>query len=565
MLAQKQKLESFLDMLEEYPEEAVAWFIFGRTPFLEKRLQYAFKIKYDYARNTVLSGRRVLDNYLPEKDTLAAPVPVPTIEDLQHGLMSYNMSVQQRFAEQLAQQKSLTSPQQVFKRRLETVAGQQNVIIPILQTMLREWNDPKKDTPASRWKLLKRTAREVQQILEPGKTGSRNKIKYFSVLRGILIAALLPSYAGGRTVLGLKATGILTVEHVITKPFSKRLLAGRPWRLPLTLLMGTKYVVERPGNATVLTELGKTQGSFFLKIFAPRHKKKGLTVLVKLSPSIRRFLAAGATITMLVLTSGPAPAYKLTVKIIMSGKVLMFFSRKAIDKTGPLVQTPDPAKLEAIGVDINRPGKDVVALSEPITLPGIILMLSNRYWHLETVIKELSRAYTQVQEEAKQNSSDMNKRHLTKIHGELLRVYARRKRLLQQLFHEAVRYLATVFTQTGCPLGCFEDLNLTARGTKGALAKAILSMLDDKSLPERVMLLYEWLTGKKLTVVLVDPRGTSQGEHVDCPVTPKGRLHRSGKHWDIVTCTGCKKQVDTQTNAARVIKLRGIKCFKERS
>ena len=565
MLSQEQKLENFLDMLEEYPEEAVAWFIFGRTPFLEKRLQYAFKVKYDYTRNTVLSGRRVLDNYLTNNDILAAPLPLPTKEDWQQAFLSYSTHVQQRLAGQQAQGKPLTNSQQVFKKRLEKVVGQQHVIIPILQTMLVEWNDPEKDTPASRWKLLKRTAGEVQQILEPEKIGSKSKIKYFSVLRGVLVTALLTYYTEGRTVLGLKDTGVLTVEHLITKPFTKRLLAGKPWRLPLTLLMGTKYVVERPGNAQVLTELGKTQGWFPLKIFVPRQKKKGLLVRVKLSPSIRQFLAAGATITMLTVISGSAPAAKLTVKIIMTGKVHMFFSRKAIAKTSPLVQTPDPAQIEALGVDINRPGKDIVALSEPVVLPALLQVLSDRYWHLETVLKSLSRVYTQAQKVVKQNPSEANKKHLVKLHGELTRVYARRKRLLQQLFHEVVRYLTTVFVQTQCPMGCFEDLNLTARGTKGALTKAILSMPDDKSLPERVMLMYEWLTGKKLTLVLVDPRGTSQGEHADCPAVPKGKIHRSGKNWDKVTCTGCKKLVNTQTNAARVIKLRGLTFFKEHS
>ena len=38
MLVQEQKLQAFLDILEDYPEEAVCCFLFGWTPFLEKRL-----------------------------------------------------------------------------------------------------------------------------------------------------------------------------------------------------------------------------------------------------------------------------------------------------------------------------------------------------------------------------------------------------------------------------------------------------------------------------------------------------------------------------------------------
>ena len=136
--------------------------------------------------------------------------------------------------------------------------------------MLTEWNNPHEDTPASRWKLLKRNAREVQHLLCPEQQHAKNTIKYFSVLRGMIVTAFLPYYNKGRTVLGFKATGILTVEHVITKPFTKKILANKPWKLPMTLLMGAKYVVERPSNADILTELGKTQASFPLKIFEPR-------------------------------------------------------------------------------------------------------------------------------------------------------------------------------------------------------------------------------------------------------------------------------------------------------
>ena len=112
--------------------------------------------------------------------------------------------------------------------------------------------------------------------------------------------------------------------------------------------MGTNYVVERPGNADILTELGKTQGSFPLKIFEPRKNKQAVTAMVFLTPSIRQFLAVGAVIKMLTLVSGLAPGYKLTVKTVMSGKLELFFSRKAIDKTGPLVLTNSFSPQEAI-------------------------------------------------------------------------------------------------------------------------------------------------------------------------------------------------------------------------
>lgn len=150
--------------------------------------------------------------------------------------------------------------------------------------MLLEWNNPHEDTPASRWKLLKKTAHEVQHFLCPEQQHPKNKIKYFSVLSGMLVTTFLPYYNEGKTVLEFKVTGILTVEHVITKPFTKKILANKPWKLPMTLLMGAKYVVERPSNADILTELGKTQDSFPLKIFEPRKNKQAVLAMVVLTP-----------------------------------------------------------------------------------------------------------------------------------------------------------------------------------------------------------------------------------------------------------------------------------------
>ena len=329
--------------------------------------------------------------------------------------------------------------------------------------------------------------------------------------------------------------------------------------------MWPKYVVERPGNAQILTELGKIQGSFPVKIFEPGKRKKGIVATVILSPSVRQFLAAGATIKTLTLVSGTAPAFKLTVKIVLRGRIEWFFSRKALEKTAPLVLTQATDHVDAIGVDINRPGKNIIAFSEPVRESKLLQTLCNHYDNLGKTIQQLAKTFKKVQAETKQSPSTENNKHLHKLRGELTRVYARRKRLLQEIGHEVVRYLTTVFLQTHCPIGCFEELQLTARGTKGALAKAILSMPDDRAILYRFMLLYEWITGRKLLGVLVPPQWTSQGEHLDCPVIPKGRVRRSGKHWDTAPCLSCYLLVDTQTLAARHIKLRGIQWLRKHS
>lgn len=116
----------------------------------------------------------------------------------------------------------------------------------------------------------------------------------------------------------------------------------------------------------------------------------------------------------------------------------------------------------------------------------------------------MKRAFTKTQKKAKHYPSSAAQKRLLKFRGELTRVYARRRRLLPRFFHEATRYLITGFIQTGCLIGCFEELNLTTRGKKGALAKAISSMPDDKAFLVRVMLISEWFSDKALTIVLID-------------------------------------------------------------
>ena len=140
----------------------------------------------------------------------------------------------------------------------------------------------------------------------------------------------------------------------------------------------------------------------------------------------------------------------------------------------------------------------------------------------------------------------------TKAKGELTRVYQRRKNLLLEIKNYLVHFIASAIIKSKCKIFCIEDLNLDPRGTKGALAKAIYSMPDDKNIIDKAILLASHILGYQVQLIRVDARKTST-LHNKCG----GLLQRSNKAYDYANCKRCNKLVNTHTNAAKNIRDKG--------
>ncbi len=110
-----------------------------------------------------------------------------------------------------------------------------------------------------------------------------------------------------------------------------------------------------------------------------------------------------------------------------------------------------------------------------------------------------------------------------------------------------------------------EDLDLTARHTRGALAKAILNMPDEINLFERSTLVASWITGETIQLVAVDPRNTSRGKHRGCPADPPGNIRRTKGQYDIGICSSCNQSVNTHNHAAQEICARAVKQLEEQT
>ncbi|MFQ5979051.1 MAG: hypothetical protein ACE5OZ_13070 [Candidatus Heimdallarchaeota archaeon] len=554
VIDRESKLQTFLERLMESPEALVEWFVFGRVPYLEKGLTYHYGLKFDYCRNLVLSARRTLDPFLPEVHQLHAPFPSISMAELFTAIERFAQKVHADFA----RVETLSANQQRFQNKLQKITKHKDWLVEQLREALVEWNHPKETTPRSRWRWLKQLSENIHMTLLASSNRNKepNPYVYLSVLRGILVSALLPHYRNGQTVKKFRETQLLRVEHLVAKPFRNN--RAKPTKLlPLPLVMGSKYVVGRPGNNALITDVLRQTGEVQLQIWRPRQKQRALTATLRAHPKLREFLTNGATLKLLVIRSGLPPAGKLRVSVVLEGHYWMFLSRTAIERTTVPFRSA-VAPIDALGLDVNRPGVHMLTFSESILLTPYLLRLSQKYRRLGDVIRQLGKAVTRATVWRQHFPSVFSFRYCTKMTGELARVQAARARYLAELHRASTRFVSSILVQTGSPLLCVEDLNASARNTRGALAKAILAMPDQEDLFPRAVLLASYIIGRPIKLRKVNPAYTSQGAHRACSVTPPGRIVRPAGQWDYAECSRCHQRVNTHREAAVHVRELGL-------
>ena len=109
-----------------------------------------------------------------------------------------------------------------------------------------------------------------------------------------------------------------------------------------------------------------------------------------------------------------------------------------------------------------------------------------------------------------------------------------------------------------------EDLRLSAKHTRGALAKAILSLPDEPELTAIATMTANWITGRSLNLERVNPHYTSQALHLDCTTDPAGRIQRVSNNSELGKCSSCQLTIPIHNHAARVIRNRGHEQFTSR-
>ena len=109
-----------------------------------------------------------------------------------------------------------------------------------------------------------------------------------------------------------------------------------------------------------------------------------------------------------------------------------------------------------------------------------------------------------------------------------------------------------------------EDLRLSAKHTRGALARAILSLPDEPELTAIATMTANWTTDRSINLERVHPQYTSQALHLDCINDPPGRIKRVSNNSELGKCSSCQILIPIHTHASRVIRDRGHEQFTSR-
>ena len=219
-LDRERKIRQFIQFLQEDQPAAVEWLVFGRTPYLEWKLQHWLKVAYDYSRNLIHSARRTVDSHLPVEHQLISPLPQVSRKELIVATDQFYGSIKETFTNKA----ELSTRQKQFLNKLTRVHQHRQLIAEALHRWLAEWNTliNEPSPRLSRWRQFKQFTRGVEEFLEIVTAKKIRKYSYLSVLRGCLILALFPLYQEGETVKKLIENGTICAEHLVTKPVHEK-------------------------------------------------------------------------------------------------------------------------------------------------------------------------------------------------------------------------------------------------------------------------------------------------------------------------------------------------------
>ncbi len=519
----ERKVEVFFDLMSNWKEQAIEWYIFGRSPRIESILIYRWKVKRLYVINVLTSTRRQIDKFCNQRLKFNTMLPLLAQKEFERAIQKCNKSKCLELTS-----KPINSKTNVFLENLRLLALKADIVAPLLTS----WNNT---VHPSRWKSLKFLSKRIAESI-----GEKNR-RLFSALRAIVIFALYSTLE--KTVIE-----IIQKTHptkIVHPPFRKK----KKGRLPIQLIMCPKHVVLRPGSSKVMTELARKDGYFELGFVLRGFPR--ITCKLIFSKKILEYLNKGARIRSLLIRSNSSPSYKVRVSVIIEGTPSKFLSTKLLKQ---LSKKGSTKKVKSIGVDINRVSEHMIALSNKEPLSKNLLLLARKYNKLSNVIiPQLSYSLTN-------KGKKKDTRGYVKTKGELYRVYRRRKNILEEIKNFATHFIAAEIVKNKSNLLCVEDFQIDPRGKRGALAKAIYNMPDNQEIFEKAVLLASSILGYKVKLVYVNPRGTST-KHNGCG----GKVERKIGSYDIAKCKKCGKMVNTHINAAKNVKDKGEQLLKSNS
>jgi hypothetical protein len=519
-LVREKRVTDFFNLLKEWNDQAIEWMIFGRSPRVENYLARKWKVGRIFVINLLTSIRRKLDQILPSNLKFNTIYNFLTQNEVEKAISSCYKLKKYELSSYIS-----NSRVKSFLSKIELLFKNIALVAPYITS----WNNIDQK---SRWKSLKRLSKVIAVELKSEKSN------FFSTLRAVVISALSSKIE--ETVL--KIVDSIQLDKIINPPFMRKTKG----RLPIILLMKKDYVIVRPGNARKMTDMARTQGRFEFG-FTLRKSPK-ITAFLVFPKKVIEYLQNGANVKILLVKSSPAPSYKIRVSVVLEGSTDMFLSTKLTNQLAKKIRTQQD---DVLGLDINRLGEYMLALSNGVRIPKELKILIKRYKHLSSVvIPQLSRSLLNKIKQRKTRNYIKNK-------GELARVYKKRIKLLSEIKNFSSHFIAAVLVRSKSKLLCIEDLLINPSGSKGPLAKVFYSMVDENYIFVKAVLLASKILNYEIKLVKVNPWNTSV-VHNNCG----GHIIRSPNYYDISPCNKCRKNVNTHLNAARNIQEKGVQVLK---
>ncbi len=513
----ERKVADFFSLILNMPERAIEWFVFGRSPILENYLVKKWGVSRIYIINFIHGLRRQFDKICPSNLKYNSSLPLLSQKEVEKSIGTcYKKKC-----------RDLTVPELMKKTEnfvliLQTLQANTDIIAPFLTSWINTVH-------SSRWMSMEKLRDNVAEAL-----GNKNR-SLFSALRTIIVFALFPDI--GKTVHDLIKKA--QPEKLINPPFKRR----KKGRRPILLLMGDRHIVMRPGNASYMTFLARADGKFDLSFLLKNHPR--ITGELIFPKRVREYLINGAKIRCLSIRSDPPPGYKVRVYVYLEGPEEIFLNYNLVKEFMKVIKSP---KTDFVGLDVNRIGNHMLALSNEVKLPKNYKVLFERYRVLDT--KKIPELHHNLTFKAKKKKAVS----YYKTKGELNRIHKRKKNIVKEIRNLIPHFLAAVMIKSRCKIFFMEDIEIDPRGKRGALAKAIRSMPKSANIFEKAVKMASIVLGYNIKLERVNSRGTSRYHH-SCG----GTIDRDPRnHYDIAPCKKCGKKVNSHTNAAKNIVEKGL-------
>jgi len=556
---QVKKLKYALSWFSEHPSKLLEWLFWERSSYADTYMARAWNVSRTFSRSFLNGCRQRYTNYVRFPKNLPRPSIVHLLKAIQQILVSMHefkpfiewSDAAKTFARKLHYLKSalpliisqlpqISTNRKIFLDQIKQLqfptnqfSNWKNVFISVItHAYLSQLKCGDFSPPFSQdlelWVTQVQGAELTQFV----------RVPYQSELEASFVLSETEHLTKKNVISKNKPNAQLTTEELIKEALYQyqQELRYQPNVQPLSFMWGPLFVIRRSGNKSQLTDQLR-QGKFTLW-FKPddeRYWKNAIIAEVKPSRKMQHILGhPEVSIAFIRLLPPRGPARDVDVQIVFDGPDEAFIATRHLNQD--LIPNYPLAEREQITVDTNRRGKYAMVTNLNPHQPESLIKQNQRWTKVDQEIQLVASRWSKSKPD-----SFHQKRH----YDSLKALHRRRQNVRSDYHLRCAQFVGWQADRSGATSLVLEDLELTQRGTSGALAKAIESMPDDLGLYAREVLAIQLLRQRSIELVTL-PAHYSSSRHVGCD----GVLDRNINHYDIAPCLSCHRRVNTHYNAA---------------